>query len=623
ATAWARRAELDNCVSNGSGSACLVPFSDEALHVMTEGMTNAADVLVDFLTEDDPNKLSAVWMLNVAHMALGDYPDAVDERWRVPPERLLPEREVEAWPNAMPSIGFTTPTIAGSAALDDFDGDGLLDILNSAMEPEVGMTLWLARGDGTFCDASEPSGVSSITGLLGFSTADYDNDGDLDVLAPRGAWMLKQGLIRLSLLRNDGQGHFVDVAEEAGLTQVFGPSQVSVWADFNMDGWLDLFVGRERVDPQVGPGDAPSSLFFNQRDGTFEDVADSVGLRWLGFVKGAAAGDYDNDGDPDLFVSVLGGENRLFRNDTDAHMFVDAGRRQEIQAPIESFAATFLDYDQDGALDLFCSAYPNTYAQEGVLADNYGRSEEGFIADLLGLPTDGEFARLYHNTDGLLADVTVATGLDDVHATMGLNFGDFDVDGWPDLYLATGAPAYDALEPNVAYVNDRGQRFLDVTSSMHTGHLQKGHGVAFGDLDEDGDEDLLANIGGAFPGDAFPEAMFLNPTADHHSLTLRLEGVTANRYAVGARVRVVTPSRTFHHVVGTGGSFGNNSHQVEAGLGAETEITSIEIDWPAGPREVWPGVAVDQVVKIREGEGIVEQRPYAPRPIDLDHDHDP
>ena len=617
AITWVRRAELDNCVSDGTGAACLVPFSDEAVHARTEGMTNAAAILMDFLEEDDSTKLGPIWMLNVAHMALGDYPDAVDPRWRIDPSVLRPEREVEEWPNAMPALGFTAPTIAGSAAIDDFDGDGLLDLLKSSMEPEVGMQLLLSRGDGTFCDASEASGLSAVPGLLGFSTADYDNDGDLDIMAPRGAWMMKEGLIRLCLMRNDGEGRFVDVSEQAGLTTLYGPSQVSVWADFNLDGWLDVFVGRERVDPDIGPGDAPSSLYFNQRDGTFVDVAHDVGLRWLGFIKGAAAGDYDNDGDPDLYVSVLGGENRLFRNDIDAQTFVDAGQRQDIQRPLESFAASFFDYDQDGNLDIYCSAYPNTYAQEGVLSDQYGRSAEGYIADLMGLPTSAEYAHVYHNGAGEYEDATVALGLDDVHATMGANIGDFNLDGYPDMYLATGAPAFDALEPNTAYLNEGGARFLDVTAAMHTGHLQKGHGVAFGDIDDDGDEDLFANIGGAFPGDDFPEAMFMNPTTGHHSVTLRLEGVTANRYAVGARVRLITPSRTFHYLLNTGGSFGNNSHQIEAGLGAETVIEAIEIDWPAGPIESYAGVAVDQVVWIREGEGVVQTRPFAPMSVPL------
>lgn len=178
-----------------------------------------------------------------------------------------------------------------------------------------------------------------------------------------------------------------------------------------------------------------------------------------------------------------------------------------------------------------------------------------------------------------------------------------------DIYLGTGAPSFDALEPNAAYLNQDGVRFYDVTAATHMGHLQTGHGVSFGDLDEDGDEDIFADIGGAYRNDAFPNALFLNPTTGRHGVTLRLVGVISNRSALGARVRVVTSERTSHHRVGSTSSFGNNSLQLEVGLGDAATVERVEIDWPAGSTEVIEGVSVDQVVTIREGEGVIASRP--------------
>ena len=610
AIAWMRRAELDNCVTDGTGASCLLPFGDEGIHAHTEGMTEAAALWTDFLTEDDPLKTSPLWLLNVSHMALGQYPDGVPLDWLVPTSCLQPEAEVPMWTNVAPNIGVGAPGMAGGSAVDDFDGDGRLDLLFSSSNPDEGMRLYLNQGDGQFCEASNASGLSAYPGSLNISTADYDNDGDLDIAAPRAGWYNEYGFIRMSLLQNDGAGHFIDTSVAAGVAEETGPSQVAVWADVDGDGWLDLFVGRERA-VDVYP---PASLYINQRDGTFEDQAVRRGVAENGWVKGAAFGDVDNDGDPDLYVSTMIGKGHMYINDRTTGQFRERTALLGIDPPENGFSTWFFDYDQDGDLDLFATSYPITFVSKGPLSDDFGRASEGYVRDLLSLPDDRDPAHLYRN-DGVgngFVNVRDELALDDVHAPMGTNFGDLNTDGWPDIYLGTGAAGYDALEPNVAYLNMQGTRFLDVTSAAGLGHLQKGHGVSFGDLDDDGDEDIALDVGGAFSGDRFPNAVFANPSTGMHSVTLRLEGVTVNRRAVGARVRVVTPERTWHHVLGGGSSFGNNSHPLEIGLGAGSTITRVEIDWPSGPSEVVTGVPVDHVVDIREGAGVVASRPFQP-----------
>ncbi|HMV65797.1 MAG TPA: CRTAC1 family protein [Myxococcota bacterium] len=620
AAAWMRRAELDNCIANGSAAACLVPFSEEALHVQQEGMTHAAELLTALLEEDDPNAWVQRWLLNVAHMALGTWPDGVPEAWRVPEENLTSESSAPEWPNVAHEVGLTEPDIAGSSSINDFDGDGLLDLMSSSADPSSGMTLWLNQGDGRFCDASVASGLTAIPGVLGFSVIDYDNDGDLDALAPRAAWMKSYGLARLSLLRNDGNGRFTDVAVEAGMGDVVGPSQTSAWADVDGDGWLDAYVGRESLEVG-GATFSSSSLYMNQRDGTFRDVAPEQGLDRPGQVKGAAFGDIDHDGDQDLFLSIMGRKNLLYRNEGGG-VWRDVSVGAGVDDPMGSFSAWFFDYDQDGDDDIFCAAYPHNFIGEGPLSPNFGRSVESYACEALDVIDEGgEWASLYRN-DGPgrgFVDVSESVSLDDFHATMGSNFGDMNMDGWPDMYLGTGAPSFDALEPNAAYLNLAGARFADITTVTHTGHLQKGHGVAFGDLDEDGDEDILADIGGAYRNDAFPNALFLNPTTGKHGVTLRLEGVASNRSAVGARVRVIAGGRTFHHVVGATSSFGSNSLQIEAGLGDAAAIDRVEIEWPAGSTEALDAVPIDQIVAIREGSGVVATRPLLRMPMGEGH----
>jgi hypothetical protein len=194
---------------------------------------------------------------------------------------------------------------------------------------------------------------------------------------------------------------------------------------------------------------------------------------------------------------------------------------------------------------------------------------------------------------------------------MGSNFGDINYDGFPDFYLGTGRPNYRAFVPNMLYLNQAGERFVDITTAANVGHLQKGHGVAFADFDHDGDQDIFIQMGGALPGDAFHNALFENPGFGNRWIVIRLEGVQSNRSAIGARIRVdfveAGKNRSVFKWVGSGGSFGANPLRQEIGLGRAERIDKLEVYWPmTDTRQVFENLPVNQALVIVEGRGTPE-----------------
>ncbi len=206
-------------------------------------------------------------------------------------------------------------------------------------------------------------------------------------------------------------------------------------------------------------------------------------------------------------------------------------------------------------------------------------------------------------------------GLTEPVLPMGANFGDLDNDGWLDFYLGTGTPSFESLFPNRMYRNAAGERFEDVTYAGGFGHLQKGHGVAFADVDGDGDQDVIEQIGGAYPGDAYPSVLFENPGFGHAWLALELQGKRCNRSAIGSRIVVTLPdaagTRTVHRTVGSGGSFGGSSLVAEIGLGPATAIEQVEVVWQgSGRRQVFTDL--EPGVRYRLVEGQKQARRLVP-----------
>ncbi|MCA9034307.1 MAG: CRTAC1 family protein [Planctomycetaceae bacterium] len=578
---WLRLGENENCVNCNNGESCLAPISDSGIHTNREGSEQAIVFLMKTLSVA-PEDLTARWLLNIANMTLGQYPEGVPEQYRIDTKHFDSETEFPRFPNIAGRLGLNTLSCAGGCVVDDFDADGDLDVITSSWGE--GDELQYFRNDkGKFIDDSARANFAGIFGGLNLLQADYDNDGDLDVLVLRGAWLGKVGTIPNSLLRNDGTGKFTDVTFDCGLAENSFPTQTAVWLDFDNDGDLDLFVGNEEF---------PCQLFENINGESFRDVAAQSGVENLRFTKGVTAGDYNDDGYPDIYVSNLQGENRLYKNNKDGS-FVDVAPELNITDPIDGFPVWFWDYNQDGVLDIFASGY-------SLDLDCLGY-------EYFGVPSPQQFHFLYEGDGhGGFHEVADARHLNSHLPPMGANFGDLDNDGYPDLYLGTGTPQYEALMPNVMYRNQQGQRFFDVTTAGRMGHLQKGHGIAFADFDEDGDQDVFSEMGGAYPGDQAVNCVYENPGFGNHWLTLRLIGKTSNRSAIGAKVSVTVSDgdtvRTVYTWVGSGGSFGANPLRCEIGLGHADQIKQIVIDWPtSGTTQTFRDVSMDQSIEIEEG----------------------
>ena len=598
AIASLRLGEQENCAQMHGQRSCIFPIRGSGVHTLPRGAEGAVRELTELL-ERNPRDWQSQWLLNVAYMQLGRYPHSVPKRWLVPEDLFKSEADLGEYEDVAMSAGLAVLGHSGGVVMEDFEGKGFLDIAVTSSGPLDQMHFFHNNGDGTFSDRTREAGLLGETGGLNLIATDYDNDGHIDLLVLRGGWWGKYGEYPMSLLHNRGDGTFDDVTLHAGLLSAH-PTQTAAWADYDGDGYLDLFVGHESERAPDGTLLHPSQLFHNNHDGTFTEVGAALGLADLGFVKGVAWGDFNNDGRPDLYVSVKGGRNHLLRNDGPAApgkpwRFTDVTARAGVAQQTDSFATWFFDFDNDGWPDLFSAGY----STESML--DVGGFE-------LGKPFHAETPRLYRNNrDGTFTNVASDLHLDRAILPMGASFGDLDNDGWLDVYLGTGESSYEALLPNRMFRNDAARRFQDVTTSGGFGHLQKGHGVAFGDVCNTGHEDIFEEMGGAFPGDTYTSVLYRNPGNDNRSVTLELEGVKTNRSATGARLDItITEAGKPRHIfrtVGFGSSFGYSTLRQHIGIGKATEIQFVEVRWPgSGTIQQFTHLAAGDTYHLRESD---------------------
>ncbi|MEO7306877.1 MAG: CRTAC1 family protein, partial [Ferruginibacter sp.] len=360
----------------------------------------------------------------------------------------------------------------------------------------------------------------------------------------------------------------------------------------------------------------PCELFINNKNGTFSNMAASIGLQVVGYVKGVTSGDYDNDGWADIFVSTLDGQKVLLHN--------EGGKGQGLSfkkvsneagfanSEYRTFPTWFFDFNNDGWLDIFMCNY------EFDRPLSYYAAKEAITPSA---DPAGKIMLFLNNKNGTFTNVTATMDVNQTVFSMGSNFGDIDNDGFLDLYLGTGNPSYQSIIPNRLYKNVDGKNFVEVTNAARVGNLQKGHAVSFADIDNNGTQDIAMDLGGAFIGDAYNTALFYNPGQGNNNwINLKLEGTRSNRQSVGAKITVAITEngkqRIIYREVNSGGSFGCSPLRQSIGIGTAKMIDEIKITWPAsGITQVYNNIKPNQFFKITEGKP--EAEPLAIKPIKL------
>jgi len=603
--AYLRRGERDNCIMDHASASCIIPFRGIGVHQNKTGSEKAIEIFLQIL-DKNPDDLETMWMLNIAHMTLGTYPQAVQKDYFIPGMEMEQDLPIQINPfqDIAGGLGLDVNNIAGGSIVEDFDNDGFLDIVVSSMDLREQIRFFKNTGNGKFTDLTEEYGLIGIKGGLNMIQADYNNDGFKDILVLRGAWNGLYGEVPNSLLRNNGNGTFTDVTISSGLMS-YHPTQTATWNDFNNDGLLDLFIGNETSDPNHPH---PCELYINNGNGTFRDVAKEAKIDLTYFIKGVTSGDYDNDGWQDIFLSTMNGQRLLLRNvgkENGTLEFEDVTIRSGLgNDPGDSFTTWFWDYDNDGWLDIFTCDF--TY---------YKSLAHYAAAEKLGIPTEKvNKVFLYRNNgDGTFTNKADELGINKMVFSMGGNFGDIDYDGYLDMYLGTGNPQFQSLLPNKMFYNLKGEGFADITAAARVGHLQKGHGVSFADIDNDGDQDIYIQLGGAFDGDSFHNAFFLNPGQGNNNwIYITLLGKKSNRDGIGSRLKITVlkdgEKRIIYRDVNSGGSFGASPLRMEIGIGNATVIEKIEILWNGSNfHQEIKNIRPNQSIKILEGESGFEK----------------
>ncbi|MEE4186803.1 MAG: CRTAC1 family protein [Gammaproteobacteria bacterium] len=486
------------------------------------------------------------------------------------------------------------------AAFVDINGDGHIDMYLADADPRVAVAaysppFYLGDGSGRFRSVDLGIAADDLVANWSGSFADFDNDGDPDLVLLGGGYA-GEGRFALYENRLSEQGRFINITAAAGLAGLAGRPQrwwSSAWADYDGDGWLDLAVAR--IAGAV-------LLLHNNGDGTFSDVTGPVGLdtsdSWERDGKNVVWFDFDNDGDPDLYLAGIGAHN-LFENlegkfllDVTARMLADFKpdiRVYSAGAPV-AFAAAAADFDQDGWEDL----YLGRQVEQDVLL----RNEQGTGFSVQGADIGLNLALNAKN---------VRRGV--FENTMGLGVGDLFDDGWPDLVLGTGDPERAAVD---VVLCNRGGQFERCTDLLRGGaaaeHRSRTHGVAFADINADGHTDLVQNLGGHQPWDAMtgidsrerPALYIASDSIGGNTATLWLEGTRSNRDAVGARVKVLATDTHHYTVRSMQGFQSQNANALVISLGDAT-VAAVDIRWPSGLHEQVE-VTAGSRRRIREGE---------------------
>jgi hypothetical protein len=547
---------------------------------------------------------------------------------------------------------------AGITAVD-YDGDGFYDLF---IPDGVESRLFRNRGDGTFEDVTAAAGLAGLDGVSTAVFADYDNDGHKDVFVSR-TYRPNQ------LFRGNGDGTFTDVTARSGIGADCCTT-VAAWADYDNDGFLDLYVGRY-LDPRTAipttfyaRNGEPNQLYRNNGDGTFTNVTEEAGVGEVGLCLGSVWGDYDDDGYPDLFVVNDFGRSTLYRNNGDG-TFTDVTVRAGTLAYGAGMNASMADYDNDGRLDLYTTDIRSEHAwfaeaptvwrymmnvwRQGVwktdmplYVEIFRQSGFGFVDVFQAMASGNHLLR--NRGDGTFETVTAQAGANPHGWFWGASFSDFDNDGWLDVYAANGWVYNDrGTELELEFLNNvvsrhdeyKTGRFFDPetfgTRSWHgwerNRHLRNNGDGTFTEIGRGAGTDLVLNSRGVAVADFWNRGSLdiaVAASADRHALLknaapvrswlqVELVGTRSNRDAVGARVYAsVGGQQQMREVVLGDGYASQNALRQHFGLGAATEVDELVVRWPrSGLTQTFRNIPANRIIEITEGRDVLIEKPYS------------
>jgi hypothetical protein len=546
---------------------------------------------------------------------------------------------------------------AGITAVD-YDGDGFYDLF---IPDGVESRLFRNRGDGTFEDVTDAAGLAGLDGVSTAVFADYDNDGHQDVFVSR-TYSPNQ------LFRSNGDGTFTDVTARSGIGADCCTT-VAAWADYDNDGFLDLYVGRY-LDPRTAipttfyaRNGEPNQLYRNNGDGTFTNVTEEAGVGEIGLCLGSVWGDYNDDGYPDLFVVNDFGRSTLYRNNGDG-TFTDVTVRAGTLAYGAGMNASMADYDNDGRLDLYTTDIRSEHAwfaeaptvwrymmnvwRQGVWKTDlplyfemFRQSGFGFVEVFQAMASGNHLLR--NRGDGTFETVTAQAGANPHGWFWGASFADFDNDGWLDVYAANGWVYNDrGTDLELEFLNNvvsrqdeyKTGRFFDPqsfgTRSWHgwerNRHLRNNGDGTFTEIGRGAGTDLVLNSRGVAVADFWNRGSLdiaVAASADRHALLknaapvrswlqVELVGTQSNRDAAGARVYVRVGGRQqMREVVLGDGYASQNARRQHFGLGAATEVDELVVRWPrSGLTQTFRHIPANRIIEITEGSDVPVEKSY-------------
>jgi enediyne biosynthesis protein E4 len=485
----------------------------------------------------------------------------------------------------------------------------------------------------TFTDVTAAAGFSGcptcqLNSTWAHAWADYDGDGYVDIITLGHIQDLTGSISQV--WHNNGDGTFTDVTYQVGLDPHNGDAHSAVWADFDNDGILDLFVDKGTIKNYEVDYD---QLWHGNGDGTFTNIGHSAGVESLGHRnRGSGAVDYNNDSYLDLFVTSFqrpsnGGINLLYRNNGDL-TFTDVAAEAGLQRPlIENRTAAWADYDGDGLMDVFITQIDGLYHNNGdgtftdvtdaagiihnsgdVQASAWGDYDNDGYPDIYvtrgvesgGLPLAQVPNILYHNNgDGTFTDVTTQSGTDNLAGALGVTWEDYDNDGNLDLYIVN-SEGDNVL--NKLFRNNGDGTFTDAASDAGVGAKLPGDGrgsdASFADYNNDGFPDLFVCNGGGTTVGTY--TLFRNNGNRNGWLKVVLQGTHSNRSGIGAKLRLIARGKTQYREYTGQHYMSQNYIPVHFGLGKATRVKSLSITWPSGTRQTLTNIDINQTITVVE-----------------------